>query len=246
MKEVSLHTYKVTMDYVFSEIPSEKTIVNTINPHSYITAKKDKLFAQALQNSDVLLPDGIGIIWAIKKKYGIQAEKVAGADFHEMILKKLNELHSKIFYLGGAKKTLTSIEKRIEKEFPNIQTSSYSPPFKDDFSNQENQEMVRLINDFNPDVLFVGMTAPKQEKWIENNKHHLNVKVISGIGAVFDFFGGTRKRPPQWMIHYNMEWLGRFLKEPRRMWKRNFISTPLFILEILAQRDKTQKDIPPC
>lgn len=233
MKKLLLHKYEVTIDYAFSEIPSEKTIVNTINPHSYITAKEDKLFQKALQNSDILLPDGIGVIWAIKRHYGIITEKIAGADLHQMILEKVNDLHGRVFYLGAAQKTLNRIERRIKKEFPNIETDSYSPPFKENFSDEENQEMVRRINEFAPDVLFVGMTAPKQEKWIESNKHSLNSKVISGIGAVFDFFAGTRKRPPRWMINYKLEWLGRLLKEPRRMWRRNFISTPLFILDIL-------------
>lgn len=233
MKEVVLYSYRIAIDYVFSGIPVEKTVVNTINPHSYVTAKADVAFKKALLSSDVLLPDGEGIVWAIKRRYGIHAQKIAGSDLHQMVLDKLNICGGRIFYLGASPETLSIIKSKMAGLYPNILVETYSPPYKESFSVEENQEMIRRINNFSPDILFVGMTAPKQEKWIDENKKQLNVKMISGIGAVFDFFAGTKKRPPQWMIKCKLEWLGRLLKEPKRMWRRNFVSTPLFIMDFL-------------
>jgi exopolysaccharide biosynthesis WecB/TagA/CpsF family protein len=95
--------------------------------------------------------------------------------------------------------------------------------------------MIEVINAAKPDVLWVGMTAPKQEKWVEENRHLLNVAVIGSIGAVFDYFSGTHPRAPQWICEYGIEWMYRFVKEPKRMWKRNFVSTPKFIALVLKQ-----------
>ena len=96
--------------------------------------------------------------------------------------------------------------------------------------------MLEKVNKFKPDVLFVGMTAPKQEKWAFENKNKLNANVICSIGAVFDFYAGTTKRPPRWMINLRMEWLGRLLKEPKRMWRRYILSTPVFFIDIVRYK----------
>jgi len=95
--------------------------------------------------------------------------------------------------------------------------------------------MVQTINLARPDVLWVGMTAPKQEKWVEENRHNLNVPVIGSIGAVFDFYAGTYARAPQWVCRIGFEWAYLFMLEPRRMWHRNFVSTPKFLWLVLCQ-----------
>ena len=89
--------------------------------------------------------------------------------------------------------------------------------------------MIRLINDAQPDVLWVGMTAPKQETWVQTNRKRLRVPVIGSIGAVFDFYAGTHPRSPRWICRLGLEWVYRFVREPRRMWRRNFVSAPKFI-----------------
>ena len=93
--------------------------------------------------------------------------------------------------------------------------------------------MIKVVNRFKPDVLFVGMTAPKQEKWIFENAYRLETHIITGIGAVFDFYAGTKKRPSKWMINWGLEWLGRLVSDPKRLWKRYIIYNPVFIYKIL-------------
>ncbi len=95
--------------------------------------------------------------------------------------------------------------------------------------------MIATINEAEPDVLWVGMTAPKQEKWVHANVDSLNARVIGSVGAVFDFFAGTAPRAPQWMCSLGLEWLHRLAREPRRMWRRIFVSTPVFVRKVLAQ-----------
>lgn len=213
------------------------TIYNTLNPHSFILAKNDFVFQKALLSSDYLLPDGIGIVWASKFLANKKLRKIAGFDLH---LQFLNQIESngggKVFYLGASKNTLSLIKNRLKKEFPNIEAEVFSPSYNEEFSSEENQEMIAAINQFQPDILFVGMTAPKQEKWVYKHKSQLKAKVVCSIGAVFDFYAGTVKRPSQFWIDLGLEWFPRFMKEPKRLWRRNLISTPKFIFEVLRAK----------
>jgi len=225
------------------EIPTGiKSVINTINPHSYCEAKKDRVFTEALVSSDILLPDGVGIVLATKVLTNKTIHKIAGADIHHYLLEQAQLKSLKVFYLGASTSTLQLIENRIHKEFPKIKVSSYSPPFKAQFSDEDNMEMISAINSFKPDILFVGMTAPKQEKWVYAHKDKIQAHVITSIGAVFDFYAGTVKRSHPFWINLGLEWLPRLLREPKRLWKRNFISTPLFIWYLLLAKFGLEKN----
>jgi len=115
---------------------------------------------------------------------------------------------------------LNKISEKIAVDYPQITLGTFSPPFKTKFSVADNHEMISVVNEFNPDVLFVGMTAPKQEKWSHTHVNQLNAKIICSIGAVFDFYAGTVQRPTEKWQNLGLEWLGRLIKEPKRMWQR--------------------------
>ncbi len=220
-----------------SEINLEnKCIINTINPHSYCISKKDKEFAASLLSSDILLPDGSGIVLASKILKNKNIQKIAGADIHKHLLEHANTNCKSVFYLGASVDTLELIKNKIEKEYPNINFHSYSPPYKAKFSTIDNAIMRSKVNIFNPDILFVGMTAPKQEKWVYDNHNKLSVPVVASIGAVFDFYAGTVERSSTFWINLGLEWLPRFLKEPKRLWRRNIISTPLFLSHLFKAK----------
>jgi N-acetylglucosaminyldiphosphoundecaprenol N-acetyl-beta-D-mannosaminyltransferase len=124
-------------------------------------------------------------------------------------------------------------------DYPNIKAiGTYSPPFKTEFNLDDNLSMRQSINRFRPDVLWVGMTAPKQEKWIYGNIEHLNVKFVGAVGAVFDFYTGNVKRSSSFFLNNGLEWLPRLLQEPRRLWKRNLVSAPKFFLRLIRSRLK--------
>ena len=231
-----LLTSQVFHENISSIKIDEKCIINTINPHSYCESKKDKCFKKALLKSDVLLPDGFGIVLATKFITGRSIKKISGADIHQFLLEKANLTKQKVFYLGSSENALFLIEKRIKKEFPDIQVSSFSPPYKAEFSENETKTMLEAVNTFNPNILFVGMTAPKQEKWVYENEKNLNANVITSIGAVFDFYAGTVKRSGKIWIKLGLEWLPRFLRDPKRLWRRNLVSTQMFLWDMLKTK----------
>lgn len=235
MKIMGYDVFTDVMD-TLSIDTEKKMVINTINPHSYVTAKSDLLFEEALRDSDILLPDGSGIVLAAKQINKKEIEKIAGSDLHRHLLSVLEKAGGSVFYMGASQKTLDAIHERITREYPGIRVGSYSPPFKPEFTEEENETIIAKVNAFSPDVLFIGMTAPKQEKWLHVHKEKLNYKIASSIGAVFDFYAGTVQRPSQFWIDLHLEWLPRLLKEPKRLWKRNFVSTPLFLIDMLLYK----------
>jgi N-acetylglucosaminyldiphosphoundecaprenol N-acetyl-beta-D-mannosaminyltransferase len=224
-----------------SSIPlDKKCVINTINPHSYCVTKEDAVFKAALLAGDVLLPDGFGIVLATKVLTGKKIDKIAGADIHHYLLEQANKKQQRVFYLGASTATLKLIEARLQKEFPAITVGSYSPPYKPTFTAEDTRAMLVAVSLFKPDFLFVGMTAPKQEKWVYTNKDHIDATVITSIGAVFDFYAGTVKRSSPFWIKIGLEWLPRLVREPKRLWRRNFVSTPTFVFEIINEKFKSR------
>lgn len=226
---VPLMEYSIYNGDLFNLDSSKKTLITTINQYSFCIAEEDPEFKKALLQSDVLLPDGMAIVSAVQLQTGKKIKKIAGADIHLHLLNDLNKKAGSCFYLGASERTLAKIKERLAIEFPNIEVATYSPPFKSHFSKFENKQMIDVINAFAPDVVFVGMTAPKQEKWAFHHKSQLKTKTICAIGAVFDFYAGTVERPSLFWVNLKLEWFIRLVKEPKRMWKRYLYYGPVFI-----------------
>ncbi len=208
------------------------------NPHSLVVAGSDDVFKAALKEADILLPDGAGIVIAAKMLNLPIKERVTGTDFF-LALSDAAEKHGRFryFFLGSREDVLKRICERLSIEYPSIEIcGTYSPPYKDEFDDHDNEIMTDLINKAKPDVLWVGMTAPKQEKWIFKNRDKLSVPFAAAIGAVFDFYAGTIKRPSSFWQKFGLEWLGRLTQEPRRLWKRNFVSMPIFLYWVLKEK----------
>lgn len=217
------------------KIPQGKILINTINAHSYNTALKDGLFAEALQRGDALIPDGASIVMACRWLHAKSRpkERIAGWDLFEFEMERLNKKGGKCFFMGSSEKVLALIRERAGKVYPHITVETYSPPYKPEFSDEDNRAIIDAINRANPDLLWIGMTAPKQEKWTYSHWDELRIHCHTGtIGAVFDFFAGTVERAPEWWQRHSLEWLYRLLKEPRRMWRRYIIGNALFIWNI--------------
>jgi N-acetylglucosaminyldiphosphoundecaprenol N-acetyl-beta-D-mannosaminyltransferase len=152
-------------------------------------------------------------------------------------MEKLNEKGGKCFFMGSSEKVLSLIKEKASIVYPNIIIESYSPPYKQVFSKEDDDAIISAINVSNPDLLWIGMTAPKQEKWAFTHWNELNIHCHVGtIGAVFDFFAGTIKRAPIWWQQHSLEWLYRLLKEPKRMWRRYIIGNCKFIYNICKEK----------
>jgi N-acetylglucosaminyldiphosphoundecaprenol N-acetyl-beta-D-mannosaminyltransferase len=221
-----------------SEISNDKTLIICLNAHSFNILQNDKSYQYALNESQVILPDGIAIVYALRFLIGIKLEKISGHTLFYYEMEKLKKNSGKCFFLGSSESTNFLIKTRISREYPNISVNSFSPPFKKEFNEEDNQMMIRKVNAFHPDVLFIGMTAPKQEKWAAAHYDDLNAKHICCIGAVFDFYAETRKRAPNWIINLGFEWLHRLISEPKRLWKRYLFGNPTFIALILMEKLK--------
>ena len=214
-------------------------VVNTINPHSYIETKRDSIFHTALQDSDVLIPDGIGIVLAARMLNKVKIRKISGTDLFYESMKQLSARKGKAFFLGSSINVLNVIDEKGSKEFRDVTIQTLSPPYKKEFCQSDIDSFIQAINTFKPDVLFVGLTAPKQEKLIHQIKSQIDVKMVSGIGAVFDFYAGNINRAPNWMINLHVEWLHRSLTS-WRLARRNLISNPKFLFDIVREMKKSK------
>lgn len=209
-----------------------------VNPHTIEVAKKNGVFRKAIENANISVPDGIGIVVASKLFGGTVRQRITGSDIFGGVNKLLNEENRySCFFLGSTEETLKKIKVRMSIDFPNVKVvGTLSPPFKENFTDDENDLVIETINKANPDILWVGMTAPKQEKWIYMNRKRLQAKFIGAIGAVFDFYAGTKRRSHPWFQEHGIEWLPRLLREPRRLWRRNLVSTPKFLLSVIKYK----------
>lgn len=208
------------------------------NPHCLVMAMSDCLYKSAMLSADMITPDGTGIVLASRILKGSIKERVTGSDIFSGLNRLLDKAGGyRYFFLGSSEDRLSLIRENIKHKFPKIEVvGTYSPPFKTEFSPEENKAMVDAVNRVRPDVLWVGMTAPKQEKWIYEHRDILNVKFIGAVGAVFDFYVGTVKRSHPWFQKHGLEWLPRLLQEPGRLCDRMLISAPMFLYRVAKQR----------
>lgn len=249
MNPVELFGYRISAAGLESDVaealswvknPDAARYLATANPHSLVVASKDLVFQEALLKANILIPDGTGILIAsrVLNTSPTVREKVAGTDYFF----RFTELAEKngglrYFFLGSSENVLSLIRSRFARDYPAIEVcGTYSPPYRERFSNEENQKMLDAIRAARPDVLWVGMTAPKQEKWIYQHHEKLEVPFIGAIGAVFDFYAGTKKRSSTFWQRLGLEWLPRFLREPRRLWERNLKSAPIFMFWVLREK----------
>lgn len=228
------------------QIPKGKILINTIYAYSYVVAQQDEFFAEALCKCDFLMPDGAGIVKACRwlKAKCQPKERIAGWDLFVFEMQRLDGRWKMedgrkphVMFCGSSEKVLSLIRERAAVDYPNLEVVTYSPPYKPKFSDEDNQAMISAINDANPDLLWIGMTAPKQEKWAYEHWHELDIHCHCGtIGAVFDFYARTVKRAPLWWQKHSLEWLYRLLMEPRRMWRRYIIGNAKFLYYIYKER----------
>ena len=228
-----------------AHIPEGKVLINTINAHSFNVAQKDELFAEALIKGDYLIPDGASIIKACKflKAKSQPRERIAGWDLFSFEMERLEDrgkkegVRSKVMFMGSSEKVLGLIRERAAVDYPNLEVVTYSPPYKPEFSEEDNTAIIKAINEANPDLLWIGMTAPKQEKWTYQHWKELDIHCHVGtIGAVFDFYAGTAVRAPRWWQDHSIEWMYRLCIEPKRMWRRYVIGNPLFLWNIQKEK----------
>lgn len=208
-----------------------------VNAHSAETAHRDPTFMEALRQADLLVADGFGVILASRILGGRIRERATGPDLFMAVSEALDRAGGRsVFYLGGSDATLEKIRVRHHERFGNLGIAgTYAPAFQASFSSADMEEMAERVNQAAPDVLWVGLGAPKQEKWILGNRDRLRVPLCGPVGAMFDYFAGNVPMPPKWVERAGLHWAYRLAKNPRRLWRRN-LDSPLFLAHVVADR----------
>lgn len=208
-----------------------------LNPHSYTESTTDPEFRLALDSATCLLPDGVGVsiaAWLLHRT--ARATKIPGPDFFAAVcaLDREQRLGLRHFFLGASEQTLESLARNVTAKYGIDVCGTFSPPYAPTFDDETNASMVEAVNASGADVLWVGMTAPKQEKWIHRNRSALKVKLAAGVGALFDFEAGTIKRAPAFLRAIGLEGYYRFLIEPRRLARRVFVTDLYFVRQVFV------------
>jgi len=206
-------------------------VINTLNAHSFNVALEDSGFNDALRASDALVADGIGVVWAAKIKGAKGLRKISGFDLFQASMEMANEEKLTIGFLGSTPEVLDMIVAKATTEYPGAVIKTLSPPFASEFSDLEARKLLGEIGTV--DILFVGMTAPKQEKFAHQIREYVDARAVLSIGAVFDFYAGTTKRAHPLFIRFGLEWLGRSIADPKRLGKRNLVAIPTFVFNYL-------------
>ncbi|MCT4564633.1 MAG: WecB/TagA/CpsF family glycosyltransferase [Maledivibacter sp.] len=208
------------------------SFICTPNTEIVMVARKDEELMEVLKSSDMNIPDGIGLIIASKiHKLGL-IKRVTGVDLMEEILEFCNYSRKSIYIFGGKPGTSEMAVYNIKEKFPNIDIKGYRHGY---FNGDEEKDIIEDINKLSPDILFVALGAPKQEKWIYKYRKELKVKVALGVGGSVDIWAGTAKRAPKIFITLGLEWLYRLIKEPWRF--KRMLVLPKFMIQVLISKD---------
>jgi len=218
----------------FRELLKEDRMTSIYTPNTEIImlSETDQDLKTALLDSQLNVPDGFGIVLAARlHRVGIKG-KIAGIDMMEQILKYLNYTKKSVYVLGSKPEVLALALSNIQENYPGIAIKDSHHGYFDD---EEEQEIIKRINEVKPDVLFVALGAPRQEKWIHEHKHQLNASVAMGVGGSLDVMSGVAKRAPKFMVDMGLEWFYRLIKEPWRF--KRMLVIPRFLFKVLLTRD---------
>lgn len=240
-------TMKEIMSIVEEKIEKrEKYVIYTPNTEFIMMCQKDKEFMELMNKSDINIPDGIGLIYASNIKHHPLKEKVAGFDLSVNMLELADKKKLKLFAIGGKPGVAETAMKNIHEKYPNIVIAgSHHGYFKGthlgQYGHEEEKLVIEEINKADPDILFVGFGAKKQEQWIQYNKDKINARIFIGNGGTLDGLAGLVKRAPDIYIKLGLEWLYRLMQEPGRINRQ--IVLPVFMLKVIFGNKNIVKEI---
>ncbi len=212
----------------------ERHYVTLTPPYSVLMCRRDPALREATDGAALTLPDGVGITLAARLLRYPHQGRVSGPTLMLCLCDRGRECGLRHFFYGGAPGVADTLADRLSRQFPGVAIAgTYCPPFRE-LSPDEDAEIVQRINETRPDIVWVGLGSPKQEKWMAAHLGRVNATALIGVGAAFDFHSGRVKWAPQWMRKAGIEWAYRLAMEPRRMWRRN-VNSFVFLAGILRQ-----------
>lgn len=227
-----------TIDAITASVDKKENIfVVTPNVDHIVKLRHDKNFLEAYKNASLIVTDGMPILWAAMFLGRPLKEKVSGSDLFLKLCEVASRKGYRLFFLGGREGAAVGASEALKRRYPDIQIAGmYSPPFGFENNPEENNKISGMIRSSRPHILFVGLSAPKQEEWIFRHYRELGVPVSIGVGVTFEFVSGIIKRAPRWMQKAGLEWFWRLMMEPKRLWKRYLIDDMEFFWLILKQK----------
>ena len=232
--KISLGSYeKIKEEILYLHEKKISSYVCIANVHMTIEAYLDDKFLSVVNNADITTPDGMPLAKAIGYLYGISQDRIAGMDLMPDLMSECEKQQKSIFLYGSTSNVLEKIILKAKKRYPNLKINSYSPPFRS-LSQNEDEEIIKRINNGKYDYVFVALGCPKQEQWMNDHKDKIKSCMI-GFGGAFEVFADIKQRAPQWMQNNSLEWLYRFIQDPKRLWKRYVVTNSLFVILLLKQ-----------
>jgi N-acetylglucosaminyldiphosphoundecaprenol N-acetyl-beta-D-mannosaminyltransferase len=210
--------------------------------HGVILAKDDPSFAEILDLADIVTPDGMPVVWALRSFGSTGQQRVYGPTLMLELCRGAAEHGHRVYLYGGHADVLPILENRLRQQFPELLIAGrYAPPFRA-LSRQEDEEIQQMIRNAGTDLIFVGLSTPKQERWMFEHRQAFPGVTMIGVGAAFDFHAGRMPQAPAWMQRRGLEWLFRLISEPVRLWRRYLLVTPRFLPLWGLQRLKTKRE----
>jgi N-acetylglucosaminyldiphosphoundecaprenol N-acetyl-beta-D-mannosaminyltransferase len=234
---VSRYNLSETMDEMSRAIKQNRKLRIAVTPvNCLLWARKNPKLNKVYNSADIVTADGVPVVWASRLLAKPIRGRVTGLDLLPAFSDISAQNNHSFFFLGAAEGVADQLADKLISMYPNLNIAgTWSPPFREQFSEEENREMIERINRSGADVLWVSLTAPKQDFWIARHFDKLNVSVAIGVGAAFDVVAGNIPRAPYWMQESGLEWFYRLLKEPGRLSKRYLVEAPQFIPLIIKQ-----------
>jgi N-acetylglucosaminyldiphosphoundecaprenol N-acetyl-beta-D-mannosaminyltransferase len=222
------------LQFISSRVHNQdKAIISNVNVHTVNIAYTLPWFKDFINRSQVVFCDGYGIKLAARLVTGKVLKRFTPPDWFRLLIELCNKQGFSLFFLGTRQAVIERVELFCRELYPNLKITGVHHGFFDkNPASPENQQILAKINKLKPDILLVGFGMPLQEKWILENWEDLQVKIALPVGALFDYLAGEVKRAPRWMTDHGLEWLGRLIIEPRRLWRRYIIGNPLFFWRI--------------
>ncbi|MBS4960094.1 MAG: WecB/TagA/CpsF family glycosyltransferase [Clostridiales bacterium] len=235
------HVLQVPFDVVTMDEAIEKAygffdeigqhIICTPNPEIVMEAQEDRELMEILKAADLVIPDGIGVVWASKYSEKKLTERVPGYDLTQRLFQKMKDDGKKVYLFGGAPQVAQAAAKKMMNKYPGLQIVGTHNGY---FNEKEEKMIICDIKKKAPDLLLVGLGAPKQEKWIYDNMRFTGAKVCIGVGGSFDVMAGNVKRAPKFFRRFGLEWFYRLVSQPSR-WRR-MLRLPRFVLKVWMSR----------
>jgi N-acetylglucosaminyldiphosphoundecaprenol N-acetyl-beta-D-mannosaminyltransferase len=227
---INTGSYQQFLDEIFvlasNKVPSYVCFANV---HMVMEAHRDDAFRSVVNAASLVAPDGKPLSLFLKLAEGIQQDRVCGMDMFADILGMAEVTGKSVYFYGTTPELLDKIAVKARGQFPDLKiTGWYSPPFRE-LTEEEKSHIAKLIAEAQPDLVFVSLGCPKQEKWMAENKDRINACLL-GLGQAFKVYAGEEKRLPAWMRDLSLEWAYRLYLEPRRLWKRYLNTNTLFLL----------------